>query len=95
MAETRVTLVDLKIECGLTADGQIVVADVIDNDSWRIWLKGDKNQMFDKQIYRDASDMTAEVSDTLKKNYVLVAEMTKRFLWDNREMISGQCECYI
>lgn len=75
-----VVLVDLKIECGLTTDKQIVVADVIDNDSWRIWPKGDKSQMLDKQIYRDASEMTDEARDILKRNYAQVAEMTGRFL---------------
>ena len=77
----EITLVDLKIECGLTTDDkQIVVADVIDNDSWRIWPKGDKSQMLDKQIYRDASEMTDEARDILKRNYAQVAEMTGRFL---------------
>ncbi|MEK7634313.1 MAG: phosphoribosylaminoimidazolesuccinocarboxamide synthase, partial [Patescibacteria group bacterium] len=61
-------------------DKQIVVADVIDNDSWRIWPKGDKSQMLDKQIYRDASEMTDEARDILKRNYAQVAEMTGRFL---------------
>lgn len=75
----EVTLVDLKIECGKTTDEQIVVADVIDNDSWRIWPEGNKSLMLDKQVYRD-SEMTAKVCDNLKRNYALVAEMTGRFL---------------
>lgn len=79
-AKRGVTLVDLKIECGVTADGEIVVADVIDNDSWRIWPKGDKGLMVDKQVYRDLEDTTPEALGAIKKNYAWVAEQTRQFL---------------
>lgn len=76
-----VTLVDLKIECGFTNCNGFVIADVIDNDSWRIWPGGDKNRMLDKQVYRDAdAEITAEKFELLRRNYLSVAEATSRFL---------------
>lgn len=75
-----VALVDLKIECGWTSANLIVVADVIDNDSWRIWPGGDKSQMKDKQVYRDLEGTTAEALEAIKKNYAWVAEATRQFV---------------
>ncbi len=80
-AALEVTLVDCKIEFGRsTADGRLLVADVIDNDSWRIWPGGDKNRMLDKQIYRDMPKVTDERLAELLKKYAIVAEMTDKFV---------------
>jgi phosphoribosylaminoimidazole-succinocarboxamide synthase len=79
-AQQGVQLVDLKIEYGRDAEGALLVADVIDNDSWRLWPGGDKSQMLDKQIYRNMKEVTAEGLEALKAKYAQVADMTDRFV---------------
>ncbi|WP_025746005.1 phosphoribosylaminoimidazolesuccinocarboxamide synthase [Kallotenue papyrolyticum] len=74
-----VALIDLKIEFGRDARGRLLVADMIDNDSWRLWPGGDKQRMLDKQIYRNMTTVTAEGLEALKQKYAQVAEMTERF----------------
>ncbi|MHB0857592.1 MAG: phosphoribosylaminoimidazolesuccinocarboxamide synthase [Anaerolineae bacterium] len=78
--EMDVTLVDLKIEFGRVEDGQLLVADVIDNDSWRIWPGGDKDRMLDKQVYRNMPEVTDERLAALLLNYQQVAELTDHFI---------------
>jgi phosphoribosylaminoimidazole-succinocarboxamide synthase len=84
-----VLLVDLKIEFGRLAGGpekgQLVIADVIDNDAWRIWPKGREDLMLDKQIYRNSTNVdpsTGEGQATLarvKSAYEEVAELVGTF----------------
>ncbi|MGB8519811.1 MAG: phosphoribosylaminoimidazolesuccinocarboxamide synthase, partial [Candidatus Tumulicola sp.] len=78
-----VMLVDLKIEFGRLASGenqgQLVVADVIDNDSWRIWPQGREDLMLDKQMYRNLQTVDDEALATVKRAYERVAEMTGSF----------------
>jgi phosphoribosylaminoimidazole-succinocarboxamide synthase len=81
-ASVDVTLVDLKIEFGRDAQGRLLVADVIDNDSWRIWPGGDKNRMLDKQIYRNLKEVTPEDLQALGDRYALVADLTGKLRLD-------------
>ncbi|WP_322512961.1 phosphoribosylaminoimidazolesuccinocarboxamide synthase [Chloroflexus sp.] len=79
-ATLDVTLVDLKIEFGRARDGSLLVADVIDNDSWRIWPGGDPNRMLDKQVYRNAQVIDEALLADVRERYALVAELTGRWV---------------
>ena len=70
-------LVDAKIEVGETADGSIVVADVIDNDSWR--LRDGKWQEMSKQVFRDQLASGLVDLDDISQLYQEVADLTAQF----------------
>lgn len=73
--EFEITLVDLKVEVGRRVDTkELVIADVIDNDSWRIWPEGDPTKQLDKQAFREG----AEPATVLEK-YRIVTGYTKQF----------------
>lgn len=78
-----VLLVDLKIEFGrLTSGenkGQLVIADVIDNDSWRIWPQGREERMLDKQMYRNLDVVDDAALDRVKGAYEQVADLVGSF----------------
>lgn len=69
-----VELIDMKIEIGRTEDGKLVIADVIDNDSWRIWPGGDSSKQLDKQSFRDGEEL-----NTVEEKYKTVTEYVKLF----------------
>ncbi len=73
-----IQLVDLKIELGRTAAG-LVVADVVDNDSWRLWPGGRRERMLDKQVYRDLTSSSAEALEDVRRRYVEVARRAELF----------------
>ena len=65
------TLVDFKVEFGLTKNDTLLLADVIDNDSWRVLENG---AYIDKQSYRDGGQL-----DDVAEKYRRVAGVTDHF----------------
>jgi phosphoribosylaminoimidazole-succinocarboxamide synthase len=78
-----VMLVDLKVEFGRLASGEnkgaLVIADVVDNDSWRIWPQGREELALDKQNYRNLETVTPDALDKIKDDYESVALMVASF----------------
>ena len=72
-------LVDFKVEFGRNAAGLLRLADVIDNDSWRV-LKDGKH--LDKQLYRDGA-----APNEVTAAFQLVAELTGRFELPKQQII--------
>jgi len=71
-AGIRCRLIDFKIEFGIGSNGELLVADVIDNDSWR--LRTEDWQELSKQLFRDNANM-GDIED----KYALVASLVNRF----------------
>jgi phosphoribosylaminoimidazole carboxylase/phosphoribosylaminoimidazole-succinocarboxamide synthase len=65
------SLVDFKVEFGLDTAGRLLLADVVDNDSWRVVESG---AYIDKQVYRDGGAL-----DDVTEKYRRVAEITAHF----------------
>jgi phosphoribosylaminoimidazole-succinocarboxamide synthase len=78
-----VALIDLKVEFGRLASGEnkgaLVIADVIDNDSWRIWPQGREELALDKQNYRNLETVTDDALERIKDDYESVALMVGSF----------------
>ncbi len=73
------TLVDFKVEFGFDAKGNLLLADVIDNNSWRVLENG---AYIDKQVYRDGGAL-----DTVAAKYKQVAETTGHFRLPRQRII--------
>jgi phosphoribosylaminoimidazole-succinocarboxamide synthase len=72
-----ILLVDLKVEVG-RSNGRLLLADVIDNDSWRLWPGGRRDQMLDKQVYRDLQVADAPALADVRARYLEVADRAER-----------------
>ena len=72
-------LVDLKVEFGFDTKGRLLLADVIDNDSWRVVVSG---SYIDKQVYRDGGAL-----DEVAEKYRFVADVTSRFRLPRQQII--------
>jgi phosphoribosylaminoimidazole carboxylase/phosphoribosylaminoimidazole-succinocarboxamide synthase len=72
-------LVDFKVEFGFDTKGNLLLADVIDNDSWRVIESGG---YIDKQVYRDGGAL-----DDVAAKYRRVAEITSHFAVPRQRII--------
>lgn len=72
-------LVDFKVEFGMSARGELRLADVIDNDSWRVV---ENDAYIDKQLYRDGAGLNA-VTDAYRR----VAALTSMFALPRQQLV--------
>lgn len=71
-AQKNFRLIDMKVEFGITEKGELVIADVIDNDSWRLRDPGWKE--FSKQAFRDG-----EALGEVEFKYGVVSDLVSDF----------------
>ncbi|WP_028401218.1 phosphoribosylaminoimidazolesuccinocarboxamide synthase [Ectobacillus panaciterrae] len=66
-ASCQVRLVDFKLEFGITAEGEILLADEISPDTCRLWDLN-SNEKFDKDVFRrDLGNLTDAYEEILKR----------------------------
>jgi len=84
LAKQGVTLVDFKIECGYDGDGKLRIDDVIDSDSYCLWIDGNEHHALDKDYLRKIAKLgrsftLAEIAK-IGADYAVVAYLTCLFL---------------
>ncbi|MFA4819164.1 MAG: phosphoribosylaminoimidazolesuccinocarboxamide synthase [Patescibacteria group bacterium] len=70
-AKLEMKFIDLKVEFGLSANGKLYLADVVDNDSWR--LRDKDWQELSKESFRQGENLTE-----VERKYGLVAELAEQ-----------------
>jgi phosphoribosylaminoimidazole carboxylase/phosphoribosylaminoimidazole-succinocarboxamide synthase len=79
-AQLGCRLIDFKIEFGIDSLGRLFVADVIDNDSWRV--RDAQWQELSKQLFRDCVDM-----EVIADKYALVAALVQKFVVPRQALV--------
>lgn len=70
-------LYDIKLEFALDVDGNLIIGDVVDADSWR--LQGPNGREYSKQVFRDQASVNGVDLGLLSELYAEIAELTRRF----------------